>query len=86
MRKTVEVVVFRREGCHLCESVEAEIRSIRDAQIRVTPVDIDADSALQAKYFVRVPVVAVGGREVFEAKMMDTDGRWRKRLAAVLVG
>ena len=82
--RALEVTVFGREGCHLCEAVEAEIRSIKGAAASVTVVDIDQDKALQARYWMRVPVVAVGGREVFEAKLMDAEGRWRKRLVAAL--
>ena len=49
-------------------------------------VDIDGDPELQARYFLRVPVVEVDGREAFEAKMMDRGGKWREKLLSLLVG
>lgn len=84
MEKTFDVVIFSKAGCHLCEQVEGEIRSTKGAQINLKVVDIDQDPSLQARYLTRVPVVTVDGREVFEARMMDADGRWRERLAGAL--
>ena len=82
----LEVTLFRREACHLCEMVEEEIRSAEGAGVRLTEVDVDADPTMQHRYGLRVPVVVVGGREVFEAKMMDVEGRWRERLPSLLRG
>lgn len=79
------MVLFSREGCHLCEAVEAELRSMKPAG-GVTVVDIEGDPALQARYFLLVPVVAVGGRELFKAKMMDREGKWKGELRSAVVG
>ena len=61
------VTLYTRLGCHLCEEAE---RVLRDEQA-VTPfhlelVDIDRDPELARRYGVRVPVVAVDGRDLFE--------------------
>ena len=79
-------MVFSKEGCHLCEAVEAEIRSMEGVNTRLTVVDIEKDRALQAKYWARIPVISMGGSEVFEASMMDLEGRWRNRLRSILAG
>lgn len=79
------MVLFGREGCHLCDAVEAEIRSMK-VTVSLTVVDIDGDPALQSRYLVRVPVVTVRGREIFEAKMVDREGRWRAKLQSLLRG
>lgn len=84
MGKALEVVIFSRKGCHLCEEVEGEVRSVKGATVDLAVVDIDGDPSLQARYLTRVPVVMVGGREVFEARVMDPAGRWRERLARAL--
>ncbi len=81
---TIDVTVMRRVGCHLCDAVEAEIRSIRPVSVSLSEIDIDGDPALQARYGLRIPVVLVSGRELFEAKMMDLQGRWKPQLAALL--
>jgi hypothetical protein len=80
------VVVYGKEGCHLCDEVEAEIRSLAELGGSLTVVDIEKDLALKKEYWMRIPVVTVGGREVFEARMMDLEGAWRKRLPALLKG
>lgn len=80
------VVIFGKEGCHLCDAVEAEIRSMEGIGAGLSVVDIGRDPALHERYWMRVPVVTVGGREVFEAKMMDLEGRWKQRLPSLLRG
>ncbi len=79
-----EVVLFSKRGCHLCEAVEAEIRSMAAIGTSLTVVDIDEDSVLHDKYWMRIPVVRVQGEDVFEAKMMDQEGEWKNRLAHIL--
>ncbi len=74
--KTRLVVIFGKEGCHLCEEVEEEIRSVNALGISV--IDIEHDPALHDRYWLRIPVVAIDGIEVFEAKMMDPAGEWKK--------
>ncbi len=80
----MDAIVFSKGGCHLCEAVEAEIRSMQEIAVDLTVVDIDKDRALHDKYLLRIPVVLVGDEEVFEAKMMDPAGRWREVLHRLL--
>jgi glutaredoxin len=79
-----KVVVFSKRGCHLCEAVEAELRSMAIIEASLTMVDIDEDPKLHDMYWLRVPVVRVDGKDVFEAKLMDLKGEWKKRLAHLL--
>ena len=64
--------------------VEAEIRSMEGIGTTLTVVDIDSDPALHDKYRMRLPVVTAGGKEVFEAKMIDPQGRWKVLLRSLL--
>jgi hypothetical protein len=79
-----KVVLISKRGCHLCEAVEAEIRSMAVIGKGLTVVNIDEDSALHDRYWMRVPIVRVEGEDVFEAKMMDQGGEWKMRLAHIL--
>lgn len=79
-----EVVVYSKKGCHLCEAVETEIRSMTVIGMSLKVVNIDEDSVLHDRYWLRVPVVMVEGEEVFEAMMMDQGGEWKERLARLL--
>ena len=78
------VTVFSKRGCHLCEAVEAEIRSMTTIGPNLTVINIDEDSTLHDKYWLSVPVVRIGGEDVFVAKMMDPEGVWKKQLAQLL--
>ena len=86
IRGTLDVTILGKEGCHLCELVEEEVRSMKEGINSLTVVDIGKDRRLHDKYWMRIPVVTVGGNEVFEAKMMDPEGRWRGTLPSLLAG
>jgi hypothetical protein len=63
----VEVVLYARAGCHLCDVA----RGVILAQRARTPfafeeVDIESSDELTREYGIRVPVVRVDGHERFE--------------------
>jgi glutaredoxin len=63
----VEVVLFSRPGCHLCD----EARAVLEAQRTRSPfdlreVDVETDDALELAYGIRIPVVLIDGEERFE--------------------
>lgn len=62
------VEVFSRAGCGLCRRAEVRVAiEARGADVLVR--DVDADPELQRRYHIRVPVVAVDGREVAELEL-----------------
>lgn len=65
-----DVIVYSREGCHLCDIVKDTLSQMEgkvDFQWR--EVDIDADPELQQKYNEEVPVVFIDGRKAFKYRM-----------------
>lgn len=65
-----DVVVYSRQGCHLCEVVKetlAQVQARADFQWR--EVDIDANPELLEKYNDQVPVVFIDGRKAFKYRM-----------------
>lgn len=61
----IEVVVFLRDGCHLCEDALADLEELRAREpFSVRTVDIERDDRLHARYLERIPVVAVAGEEL----------------------
>lgn len=59
--------MYARPGCGLCD----EAREVIMAERARTPfeyreVDIAGDDALELEYGIRIPVVLVDGRELFE--------------------
>lgn len=68
-----EVIVYSREGCHLCDVVKETLAGLQgEADFRWREVDIDSDLHLREKYNDEVPVVFIDGRKAFKYRM---DGR-----------
>lgn len=68
MGDRVEVTLYTREGCHLCDKAKAAILAAESQyrlKIDLREVDIDDDDELHARFTNDVPVIYVGGREVF---------------------
>jgi 4a-hydroxytetrahydrobiopterin dehydratase len=68
MGDRVEVTLYTRDGCHLCDQAKAAIRaaeSLYRLRIDLREVDIDTDADLHARFTNDVPVIYVGGKEAF---------------------
>jgi glutaredoxin len=60
------VVLYTRQGCHLCEQAFEQLeRARRRHGFTLRPVDIDSDPELVARHGLQVPVVEVNGRVRF---------------------
>jgi predicted DCC family thiol-disulfide oxidoreductase YuxK len=61
------VVLYVREGCHLCDEAREVIERVRrTAPFTFTEIDIETDDTLLRDYGMRIPVVTVDGEELFE--------------------
>lgn len=72
MSDRVEVTLYTREGCHLCDKAKAAIRaaeSLYRLKIDLREVDIDDDDDLYARFTNDVPVVYIGGQEAFRHRV-----------------
>lgn len=67
-RHRPRVVVYTRQGCGLCATVERQVEA-EARRAEVVFVDVDTDPDLQRRYHVRVPVVEVDGIEVGEVQL-----------------
>ena len=62
-----EVIVYSRQGCHLCEVVKQTLANLESsAEFHWRDVDIDADPALRAQFNDEIPVVFIDGRKAFK--------------------
>lgn len=58
-------VLYGRDECHLCESLQAELSAFQqDYDFSIKWVDVDQDSALELQYGFFVPVLTYEGRKV----------------------
>jgi glutaredoxin len=62
----MDVVLYTRAGCHLCDDAA---QLLRDHGINPRSVDVDAEPALQERYNECVPVVVIDGKERFRGRV-----------------
>lgn len=61
------VTLYGRTGCHLCDDArEALLRVAARIPFDLREVDIEGDDDLFKRYLERIPVVTLGGEELFE--------------------
>jgi hypothetical protein len=61
----VELTLYFREGCHLCDDMEQALRECKselDFEIRRVPIDNNAE--LEQAYGAKVPVLACADEEI----------------------
>jgi hypothetical protein len=64
----MNVVLYTRPGCHLCDEAREVILSLRDSigGFELREVDIDSDDELHRRFLERIPVLEVDGDIVAE--------------------
>ena len=68
------VTLYERAGCHLCDETHRVLRRIGlDRSLEIQRVDVLSDPGLERRYLVRIPVVAVGDRELDAAGLSDRE-------------
>jgi hypothetical protein len=67
--KKLEVIVYSRRGCHLCELLLGELEPLVRGRASVSVRDIDDRPDWQAMYGERVPVVCCDGDEICHYKL-----------------
>jgi glutaredoxin len=67
---TVDVTLYTRVGCHLCDDVKAVLDDVRrERAFDLTVIDVDTDPELVRLYGLEVPVVLVDGRKAFKFRV-----------------
>ena len=62
-----EVIVYSREGCHLCDVIKDTLSQLETkAAFNRRVIDIDSDPELRQKYNEEVPVVFINNRKAFK--------------------
>lgn len=60
------IVLYTRQGCHLCEDAAAILTR---HGLAFDAIDVDAEPQLQKRYNACVPVVVVDGKERFRGRV-----------------
>ena len=70
----MEVTLYGRPGCHLCDDARAMLER---AGVAFAERDIEADDDLFRRYLERIPVIVIDGEEAFELVVDEADLRGR---------
>jgi hypothetical protein len=63
------LVLYVREGCHLCDQFLVELsQDLGAAGETLSVIDVDRDEDLAARYGLRVPVLALDGTVICEGR------------------
>jgi glutaredoxin len=75
----VEVVVYSRPGCHLCEEAIAALVALHGEGYRfqLHEIDIESDDLLLRRHLEKIPVVEVDGIVASELRFDETGVRSR---------
>lgn len=68
MAAAVDVTMYTRRDCPLCDKAKAAIRA-SGIDVRIEEIDIDNDPELRRRYSDDVPVVCIGSAELFRHRI-----------------
>ena len=74
MPRPFRLILYEREGCHLCEQARVLLDEMLGMD-RYERVDIEADDDLVLRYGFRLPVLALDGADRLEAPITALDLR-----------
>ncbi len=72
------ITIYQSDGCHLCEIAHAQLTALQgDYRFELEAVDIGSSDDLHKRYLERIPVIALGGEELydFEIDLADLESR-----------
>ena len=76
------VTLYGRPGCHLCDEAREVLLRVRaETPFELREVDIERDDELLKRYLERIPVVCLGGEELFEFEVDEAALRRRLSLS-----
>jgi glutaredoxin len=77
------VTLYGKAGCHLCEDARAVVERVRaERPFELREVDVSLDPVLHRRYGERIPVLELGGEELFE--YVVDEAALRERLDRVI--
>jgi glutaredoxin len=76
---SVELVIYSRPGCHLCEQALEDLVALHAEGYRfeLREVDIESDEALLRRMLERIPVLELNGEVLAELSVDQTSVRAR---------
>ena len=70
MKDQVQVILYRKPGCHLCEVMKKEMAKADCAELyKLQEINIESDAGLFARYRYDIPVLMIDGVEAFRHRV-----------------
>jgi glutaredoxin len=77
--RPLEITLYTRPGCHLCEDAKAVMLPLlREFGATLREVNIDEDQELTRRYGIDIPVIFIGAHKA--AKHRVDPGKFRRQL------
>jgi glutaredoxin len=74
LNNSVEIEIYSRPGCHLCDEAKDVIERLRRRYNFVLRlINIQDDPALEAKYRTEIPVVLINGHKAFKYHVNEAE-------------
>jgi len=83
MDNRMEVTLYSRPGCTLCEEAQRDLETLKaDYGFVLRVVNVDDDPELAARYGAQIPVVAIGGEVALVTRVSRIRFRkaWEEKL------
>jgi glutaredoxin len=80
MRATLNVIIYSRPGCHLCDEAKQNIEAAGcPDEYTLNEINIESDPDLLRRYQYDIPVITINGVEAFKHRL--TPEAFRLRLS-----
>ena len=82
MPDNIQVNIYSRPGCHLCDEAKEVIERVRSRYpFALQVINIETDPALETAYGTEIPVVTINGNKAFKYRVDENEfARKVKRL------
>jgi glutaredoxin len=70
MQESIQIEIYSRPGCHLCDEAKAVIEPFAQTYpLKLTVTNVDLDSDLRAAYGTEIPIILINGTEAFRHRV-----------------
>jgi glutaredoxin len=70
MPESIQIEIYSRPGCHLCDEAKAVIEPFsRKYGLEITVTNVDSDAELRVAYGTEIPVILINGTEAFRHRV-----------------
>jgi glutaredoxin len=78
------ISVLAKEGCHLCENAIDTLKQLASPSFDLEVIDITKNRILFERYFLKIPVVQLDGKDVFVVDEIALPEDCRKKLSTLV--